>query len=332
MPTDPPSTVRAGPETTRGTPLDPASLATLDVLRGVSLESVQGLLERCPLQDLAKGDQLLTKGQQSSSMYLILSGRLSIHLDSVDNEPLTFVEAGDTVGELSVIDEQPVSSHVVASEPTRLLVVDQAIFWSLAAASHSFTVNLLLRLAQRLRANNSAVLESDRLRDQFERAALFDALTGLRNRRWLDQMLPRFVARSARGGQPLSLLVIDIDHFKRFNDSFGHKAGDRVLAVTARVLVENVRPGDHVARFGGEEIVVVLPNTDAKGAWVVAQRLREKVAATRISLSDGGDLPTVTISVGLAESGPSQRPEQLFDAADAAMYRAKQNGRNRVEE
>jgi diguanylate cyclase (GGDEF)-like protein len=332
MATDPPSSVSDGAQRTRHVTLDPALLAKLDVLRGVSLESVQGLLERCPLRELAKGDRLLTKGEQSSSMYLILSGRLAIHLDSVENEPLTFIEAGDTVGELAVIDEQPVSGHVVASEPTRLLEVDQAIFWSLAAASHSFTVNLLLRLAQRLRANNSAVLESTRLRDQFERAALFDALTGLRNRRWLDQMLPRFVARSARGGQYLSLLVIDIDHFKRFNDSFGHKAGDRVLAVAARALIENVRPGDHVARFGGEEIVVILPNTDAKGAWIVAERLREKVAATRISLSDGGDLPNITISIGLAQLGASHRPEQLFDAADAAMYRAKQNGRNRVEE
>jgi diguanylate cyclase (GGDEF)-like protein len=332
MTTDPPSPARESMDRRRHSTLDANLLAQLDVLRGVAIESVLGLLERCPMRLLAAGDQLLTKGQPNSSMYVILSGKLAIHLDNVENEPLTFVDAGDTVGELSVIDEQPVSSHVVASAPTRLLVIDQATFWSLASASHRFTINLLLRLAQRLRANNSAVLETSRLRDHFERVALFDALTGLRNRRWLDQMLPRFVARSARGGQALSLLVIDIDHFKQFNDSFGHKAGDRVLAVVARVVVDNVRPTDHVARFGGEEIVVVLANTDAKGARVVAERLREKVAKTLLALPDGGSLPTVTISVGLAELGASQRPEQLFDAADAAMYRAKQNGRNRVED
>jgi diguanylate cyclase (GGDEF)-like protein len=332
MTTGPPGQGAGSTDQDRREALDSAALAQLDVLKGVSLESVQDLLDRCPLRQIAAGEQLLHKGQVNSSMYLILSGRLAIHLDSVDDEPLTVVEAGDMVGELSMIDEHPVSTHVVAAEPTRLLVVDQATFWTLAMVSHNFTINLLLRLAQRLRANNSVVLETSRLRDHFERAALFDALTGLRNRRWLDQMLPRFVARCAHGGQPLSLLVIDVDHFKRFNDSFGHKTGDLVLALVARTIIENVRPTDHVARFGGEEIVVVLPETGAKGARVVAERLREKVARMPIVPADGGNLPNVTISVGVADLAPSQRPEQLFDAADAAMYRAKQNGRNRVEE
>jgi diguanylate cyclase (GGDEF)-like protein len=331
MTNEPPSQTAQNTEPSPRTLLDPALLAKLDVLKGVSLESVQDLLECCPLREIVAGEQLLHKGQVNSSIYLVLSGRLAIHLDSIENEPLTFVEAGDMVGELSMLDEQPVSGHVVASEPTRLLVVEQATFWTLVVVSHNFTINLLMGLGRRLRANNVAVLEAGRLRDHFEHAALFDALTGLRNRRWLDQMLPRFVARSAFGGEPLSLLVIDIDHFKRFNDSFGHQAGDRVLALGARTIVENVRPTDHVARFGGEEIVVVLVATDAQGARVAAERLREKVAGMSVAMPDGGDLPKVTISVGLAEFAASQRPEQLFDAADAAMYRAKQNGRNRVE-
>src|SRR5262249_27313997 len=154
---------------------------------------------------------------------------------------------GETVGELSVIDAAPASAFVVAAEPTRLLELDEPKFWNLVNASHDFAINLLLSLAQRLRANNSTVSNNIKLQREYKRNAMIDGLTGLYNRRWIDEALPRFVTRYNRGGQPLTVLMIDVDHFKRFNDTYGHAMGDQVLVRVGQALRAKLRPTDHVA-------------------------------------------------------------------------------------
>jgi diguanylate cyclase (GGDEF)-like protein len=263
-------------------------------------------------------------------MYMILSGRLGVHLDARDADPVAHLAAGETVGELSVIDNSPASAFVVAAEPSRLLVVAEGVFWDLVQASHDFAVNLLFSLAQRLRANNSTVSNNIRLQREFKRNAMVDALTGLYNRRWLDDALPRFVRRYARGDQPLSVLMLDVDHFKTFNDRHGHPAGDRVLVGVARTLHESIRPTDMVARYGGEEFIVLLPGADEAGARGVGERVREAVSEVKLSAPDGSPLPRVTISLGGAVLAPGQTGEALVAAADAALYASKQAGRNRV--
>jgi len=311
--------------------LKPAELEGLFVLRGVDVESVRAALERCTVRALSAGEQLLRAGQPNQHMYMILSGRLGVHLDSSHAEAVASLEAGETVGEMSVIDGSLVSADVVAAEPSRLLAVDRDTFWNLVMVSHGFAVNLLFKLAERLRASNSTVSENSRLKKQFERDALFDGLTGIRNRRWLDQTLPRLIERHRRDKRPLAILVVDVDHFKRFNDSFGHHAGDRVLSAVARVLTDTIRPTDFVARFGGEEFVVVLTDADGANARRVAERLRTAVSQATFHTADGTALPSVTISLGLAEIAPHEDMQALFARADAALYRAKERGRNRVE-
>ena len=203
--------------------LDANDLAHLKVLEGVDLQHASGLLERCPIATLAAGQVLLTMGAPNAVLYMILSGRMSVHLDGgPQSEPVAHIEAGQTVGELSVLDARPASAYVVAETETRLLVVDHGVFWNLVDASHDFAINLLMLLAERLRANNTTVATNIRLQREFKRNAMVDALTGLHNRRWMDDALPRFVARFARNGQPLTLLMMDIDHFKKVNDTFGH--------------------------------------------------------------------------------------------------------------
>src|SRR6185369_8403111 len=141
-----------------GMALDSAELRHLKVLEGVDVDHIRGLLERCQIATLASGEVLLTMGQPNSIMYMILAGRMSVHLDGgPQSEPVAFLEAGQPVGELSVLDSRQASAHVVAAEPTRLLVVDHGLFWSLVDASHDFAINLLMLLAQRLRANNATV-------------------------------------------------------------------------------------------------------------------------------------------------------------------------------
>ena len=160
-------------------------------------------------------------------------------------------------------------------------------------------------------------------------AARRDALTGLNNRAALHETLERELSLAQRHEHRLSLVVLDIDHFKQVNDRHGHLAGDTVLRHVGRLIRECTRETDVSFRYGGEEFVILLNETPADGAEVVAQRLRETLARTPVVLESGETLG-VTASFGVAELAGETSAQQLFERADAAMYRAKQAGRNRV--
>jgi diguanylate cyclase (GGDEF)-like protein len=167
------------------------------------------------------------------------------------------------------------------------------------------------------------------------RLARTDSLTGLYNRRTLDETLEREWRRAVRGERPLAILFVDIDHFKRYNDAHGHQVGDEVLARVARCIDGQAgRAGDVVARYGGEEFVVVLPDTDPAGARVVAQRMRVAVRMLGIA-HERSDAGIVTVSIGVSVWEPRQgaaAPEAgaVVEAADQALYQAKAGGRDRV--
>lgn len=195
-----------------------------------------------------------------------------------------------------------------------------------ALASHIGTALETARAVQ-LEIERKA-LESD-LEKAFDQATT-DALTGLRNRRFLETRLADELARAKRSRRPFSLILIDVDHFKKVNDTWGHLAGDRVLATVARIVAQSIRSTDLAARYGGEEFCILAPETDAEGARILAERIREEVAAREIDLPEGGST-RVTASFGVAEFGVSAIDEDgLFQAADDALYAAKESGRNQV--
>ncbi|GAB3462066.1 hypothetical protein GCM10027321_23360 [Massilia terrae] len=165
---------------------------------------------------------------------------------------------------------------------------------------------------------------------------LTDALTGAYNRRYIDRRLAEEISRARRAGGALSLMFIDLDHFKRVNDSVGHQGGDEVLREAAARIKAELRLSDALARFGGEEFVVLLVDADQRSAAVVAERIRARMAHTAVELADGTPV-NVTVSIGVAglEHVDVKRPVedlalQLLALADSALYRAKQAGRNRV--
>lgn len=160
----------------------------------------------------------------------------------------------------------------------------------------------------------------------FQRLAHHDFLTGLPNRRHVEQVLSTSVAQASRSGVPCAVLILDIDHFKRLNDQHGHPTGDEVLRAIAARLHQELRAGNTLGRWGGEEFVVVAPYTDLGDAQKLGERLRQTVRSEPIAGNH-----TVTISIGTAVYRPEDTPETLIARADRALYRAKQAGRDRLE-
>jgi two-component system, cell cycle response regulator len=197
-------------------------------------------------------------------------------------------------------------------------------------------------LAHRVRALLARKSQSDRLRDTVRsglQAAVTDQLTGLYNRRYALPHLAKMAERAQAKGRDFAVMVLDIDHFKRINDQHGHAIGDRVLAEVAQRLRDNLRAVDLIARIGGEEFLVAMPDTTAAQGQVAAERLRRMIegAPFAAQIEDGkGPCPQikVTLSIGVAVGGPnslgSEDVSMLFNRADAALYSAKSAGRNMV--
>lgn len=187
----------------------------------------------------------------------------------------------------------------------------------------------LLAVVETLRDMSS----QKRAQTELERLANHDGLTSIVNRRGFDEKLHIEWRRASREKQPLALIMIDVDHFKRFNDTYGHQVGDDCLKKIAAVLSRAAfRPSDVVARYGGEEFAVILPSIDEQGASIVATRIHEGIARLAIPHSAGEEGGVVTVSIGVTTATPAQdmKHEELINWADRALYQAKHAGRNRI--
>ena len=174
---------------------------------------------------------------------------------------------------------------------------------------------------------------ADRLRDNVQATismAVVDTLTGLSNRRFFDSNFPALVEQAARRGRPLSLMILDIDHFKKVNDTHGHDAGDQILKAFSARIRRVVRSSDLICRLGGEEFAIIMPETEIEIATRVAERVRGVVERDLFTFAPERPAIRVTSSIGLAERGSLSNPDALLRSADLALYESKGSGRNRV--
>jgi diguanylate cyclase (GGDEF)-like protein len=176
---------------------------------------------------------------------------------------------------------------------------------------------------------NRMIDKIDEAEEALEQLARRDPLTGLDNRRAFDEAIQHAMARMRRYGEQFYVVALDVDHFKKVNDTHGHAAGDEVLCAVSSTLRSTIREVDRVFRIGGEEFVVLLTDVDARGALIATDRLRSRIAARVVST--GGNALQVTASFGLAQALMTSTPAELLRAADTALYAAKANGRNRIE-
>jgi diguanylate cyclase (GGDEF)-like protein len=302
-----------------------------DLLTDVPLGVLESILPHCQLVELAEGQTLIERGQRNEHLYLVLRGRLRVQLDDGHLPHYLAIGPGECAGEVSVIDGRGASGSAIAIEAVRLLRIDRETMWYLVGATEAAARNLLLIFSGRMRRDNDLLIASLRQRREFERMATVDGLTGLHNRRWLDDVFPRQMERCLRTNLSASLIFADVDNFKAFNDRHGHLTGDRVLQHVATVLATCLRPTDLIARYGGEEFAALLPGAGLEQAELVAERLRDAVYRTHLAVEIESEAKaTVTISLGIAQLQPGDTLAMLGAAADAALYRAKSDGRNCV--
>ena len=210
------------------------------------------------------------------------------------------------------------------------LAVSEQHNWSNAAVRQGQSIAIELEWAIAQASQHKELLQANQ---ELQKLALSDGLTRLANRRRFDEHLSDEWQRLARDKQPLSLILCDLDHFKRYNDTFGHPAGDRCLIRVARALLNAPqRPADLVARYGGEEFAVILPNTDTHGAWRVAQKIHENIRELKIEHAADNEEKYVTVTMGVSTVLPGHKStaQMLVQASDLALYHAKQQGRNRT--
>ncbi|MGI9205524.1 MAG: diguanylate cyclase [Woeseiaceae bacterium] len=305
-------------------------LAGLELFQGVQPDDVQALLQDCDRLDLDTGELLLSPGKKNENVYVVLSGALNVHVGSTDSPVLATMESGECAGEMSIIEDRDPSAYVVAGEATHLLVIHKDVLWDMVNASHAFSKNLLVVLSERVRSHNHFIAESIGDWRKFEKHATTDALTGLGNRHAMEESFPREVNRCAQNGDPASLIMIDVDQFKSFNDKFGHVAGDRALSAVAHVLGKQFRPRDLLVRYGGDEFAVLLPGVDEEECMQIADRVRTAVSGSTESSDDSLIQVPIKISMGVAELQNHGGFEALLKDADAALYRAKNAGRDTV--
>ncbi|MBT3258564.1 MAG: GGDEF domain-containing protein [Deltaproteobacteria bacterium] len=304
-------------------------LKGIDLFRNIELKKVPTELEGAQIKEFLPGSIILSPENENRSIYFLLSGQLGVHLESPDSRMLRTIEPGDCVGELSLIEDINPSAYVLAREPSRLLKLSNKTLWEMVFDDGRIAKNLLSIISKRLLHNTQLILQEQTQSRQLEQFAMVDGLTGIYNRRWFDKAMNRHLSRYKRCRETFTLCMADVDHFKHYNDNYGHQAGDVALSTLSKVLSENIRPTDFAARYGGEEFAIILPDTRVENAEIVAARLCNAVKQARIVMSDGKDLPSITISMGIAQMCPAYTPANLIEAADKQLYQAKQEGRDR---
>jgi diguanylate cyclase (GGDEF)-like protein len=314
---------------------DPASesFAELLLFENAESEAVCDILGRSPVVRAEPGETVLAANTPNDTIYVVMKGTLRVDVAAGESEVADkHLGRGECAGELSVIDGTSTSASVLAVDQCELLAIDGAQVLLLADRSHAVARNLLRILSRRIRGTNTMLREEVQHSKALRRIAASDALTGLYSRGWLDETVARMAARADHEGSTFAVLLADVDHFKSFNDRWGHLMGDRVLQQVGEALRDALRPTDFAARYGGEEFAVVLPGvSDVESAAEVAERLRCAVRKIVLMSERGAQPPGVTISLGVAVRARGEPPMALFERADQALYRAKHAGRDCIE-
>jgi diguanylate cyclase (GGDEF)-like protein len=298
------------------------ALQTLALFRNVDLPSIAHHLERCQVHLLRMGDVLPDPAAVNRSAYLVLDGAFQVHRGVPEGGAAPQPHDVTFTTEMLMLEGLMPTMCIVAKGPARVLELSHDTLWSLARASHGVAMNLLgllLRRAARERDDGAAALR------HYEHRPLMDHLTDLYNRHGIEEQFPREILRARLQGRALSLLMLDVDDLRAYNDTHGNAAGDALLAALARELRTHLRPTDLVGRWGGDEFCVLLPDTQPEQAARAAERVRAHLERA-LRTDDAG----VTVAAGIASMDAHDTLTELVARGSAALALAKAAGGNCV--
>jgi len=299
------------------------------LFEGIAPSVVRDTLDTLPRRVLNEGDRLPECDPENASIYLLVSGCVGVFIDAQARLALATIGPGETAGELPALKGGTSAVVLTALEPTQVLDLPMARLHVLMQAAPRIALNLLGTLGPRLRQDRAALRSGLEHRASFEASALADSLTGLLNRRAMNDLFDREIQRAVRGGVPAALLMIGIDHLGKVNDSVGHAAGDRALVALATAMRHVFRPGDLLARYEGATFCALLSEASADAAREAAGRLRTWIAAHPVAAARDLRL-SYSVSVGVAGWTPEDDLKTLAARAASALETAQREGHNRV--
>lgn len=315
-------------------------LQTVKIFSQLRISELDQLARYLNPLEFAAGDVICRQDEPGEELFLIRDGETSVRIATKEGDAreIARLAGGEFFGEMAIFENAPRSATIIALEDSRAYALSKENFLNMIQFYPITATNIMRAILRetdnRLRESGNFVSQMLEWGEEASLRAITDPLTGLFNRRHLESQLTREFNRSYQTEQPLSLLMADMDHFREVNDRFGHEAGDRYIQAVGEVFRKVFRDKDVVARFGGDEFTILLPETPVEQARVLADAARLAVAATRLFEEENpadGPAPTLSLSLGLA-SFPEhcETRQELTRRADEALYQAKNNGRNQV--
>jgi diguanylate cyclase (GGDEF)-like protein len=318
-------------------PQSPELLAKVGIFSLLSREEIDQVAEHLATVKLTAGQTLFHEGDPGDDLYIIADGAAAVSIslpDGGDKEIARFAP-GDFFGDMSIFDNAPRSASCRALEKSVLYSLSKDAFTDIITDNPELALKLMYRMlkvtTQRLRGTSEFVSEMVLWGEAARKRAVTDELTGVYNRRFLEDSLGNYVAEAREKGEPLSLVMVDLDHFRQINELYGHPKGDATVRSAAQLFRSLLRETDVIARYGGDEFVIIMPHTDPAHATELMSRVCAEVSRLEILKDMKGAITTVTSSMGVA-GFPLHASDLsgLRAAADAALYRAKEEGRNRA--
>jgi diguanylate cyclase (GGDEF)-like protein len=286
---------------------------------------------------LEKGDIICREKEEGNELFIIKSGATSVQISVQDgsSKEIAQLASGEFFGEMAIFENAPRSATCVAKETCQIYKLHKNDFFNLMKFSPHAAIkimkNMLDKTSDRVNASGKFITQMVKWGQEASLRAVTDKLTGVFNRRYLESELEKRFERAEKGKIPLSLIMADLDYFREVNEGYSHEIGDKYITEVAGVFKNNFRKSDIVARYGGDEFTILLPDTDLAEAMIVAEEVRKSVVALDFLKNFEGPELHPSVSLGVASFPMTGLTlKDIREQADQALYHAKKNGRNRV--